>query len=251
VRSVEVGARNGGEHCEPTEELAECAPVPCFVYALNQTLVDDCGLANPLERLKALRIIWSVGVESAADMCHLGRDDLQFRSLKPPPQPALMELSGAVPGGMALADTAQVLTLLPITEKKLVSCICTKLCGNAAPICNSGSPDDDLSNWLQTKCGFAETDLAEILGALRGAGARKTRDLRFLQDATVAELAGVPHEGHRTLRHRRQPRLGFCCLLLALAPREVRALEAAGVCIPSQRCAAVTSRCCRCSADSA
>jgi hypothetical protein len=146
-------------------------------------------------------------------MCHLGRDDLQFRSLKPPPQPALMELSGAVPGGMALADTPQVLTLLPITEKKLVSCICTKLCGNAAPICNSGSPDDDLSNWLQTKCGFAETDLAEILGALRGAGARKTRDLRFLQDATVAELAGVPHEGHSTVRQRGQPRLGFACLL--------------------------------------
>ena len=70
-----------------------------FVLAVNHSLVDHCSLANPVERPEALRILLSVGVESAADMCHLEQDDLQLRSLRPPPKPAMFdsELSSAVP----------------------------------------------------------------------------------------------------------------------------------------------------------
>ena len=74
---------------------------------------------------------------------------------------------------------------------QLVSCVC-KLCDGAAPLCAAGLPSDDLAQWLQAACGFAEASLAELLGALRGAGAQTMDDLRFVQDATVTELPGRP-----------------------------------------------------------
>ena len=105
-----------------------------FVLAVDHSLVDHCSLANPVERPEALRILLQVGVESAADMCHLEQDAcssarsgrIQSRRCSTRSCPA-----------QSLADTSQGVALLPIPGRKLLSCIYTKLCG---------SPQSDSAN---------------------------------------------------------------------------------------------------------
>jgi hypothetical protein len=189
-RSVLIHAKNGGTPCGQTDESAECNKVPCFVLQLNDTLQRDCSIARASELHTVLITLLAAGVESVDDICLLEHAQLQ---------PSLSS-SGPIANSVVkmLPDGAGAGAMLPVTQKKLLQCICSRLCKSlGSPLCaqtqqkvDQVQREDSLVEWIHGSCDVT-VGTKEVVDALQALGVEKIEDLRHTTDAMVDGLAGV------------------------------------------------------------
>ena len=193
-RSVLIHTKNGGAPCGPTDESAECNKVPCFVLQLNDTLQRDCSIAKASELHTVLVTLLAAGVESVDDLCLLEHAQLQpsLSSSGPIASSINSDLVKMLPDGQGAA------AMLPVTQKKLLQCICNVLCKSlGSPLCTQTKQrvdqvqrEDSLVEWIHGSCDVT-VGTKEVVDALQALGVEKLDDLRHTTDAMVDGLAGV------------------------------------------------------------
>ncbi len=191
-RSVLIHTKNGGTPCGPTDESVECNKAPCFVLHLNDTLQRDCSISKASELHAVLTTLLAAGVESVDDICLLEHAQLQPSSSGPIGFGMKM-----LPDGAGAYDPSAV-AMLPVTQKKLLQCICNKLCKSlGSPLCSQTQQqadqvqrEDSLVDWIHGSCDVT-VGTKEVVDALQALGVEKIEDLRHTTDAMVDGLAGV------------------------------------------------------------
>ena len=91
--------------------------------------------------------------------------------------------------------------MLP-AAKGFKNCICSALCdGSDSAMCKQESEpqEPDLQNWLRTTCRIS-SGTKELAVALRGLGVDTQDDLRFVKEATVDALLGIPEVRRQRLK---------------------------------------------------
>ncbi len=194
-RSVLIPTKNGGTPCGPTYESVECNKVPCFVLHLNDTLQRDCSIAKASELHTVLITLLAAGVERVDDLCLLEHAQLQpSLSSSGPIANSVVKM---LPDGAGAYDPSAV-AMLPVTQKKLLQCICNVLCKSlGSPLCTQTQQkvdqlqrEDSLVEWIQGSCDVT-VGTKEVVDALQALGVEKLQDLRHTTDAMVDGLAGV------------------------------------------------------------
>jgi hypothetical protein len=200
-REVMVHPKNGGLPCGPTNDLAECNSIPCYLLQLNVTLQHDCGISIASELDTVLVTLLAAGVKTIDDLCLLEHAQLRPARIDPL---IINSLTVTMPPA-SRPDSA--VAMLPVTRKRLQRCICDTLCkSSGSPICTESQEKvdqvrerDELSQWIQGSCSINE-GLKEIVDALQAFGVEKLEDLRYTTEVMVDGLSGVSAVRRQKLR---------------------------------------------------